>query len=183
MHKKTLVTYKTISINIYMNNIILKIINTRASQPCNTVTHDNIALYPDKSVLLHWIIPVSMYSSDFNHILSLYRNKYWMISDKFFFPRPSDVVPYGWGRLRDMSMSPCCRYNILVHPNRPVVRSDVGGGVRASPDTFPPRGGRSMIKSHRCCPIGSEQVAVHVLLKDARNYPARIRSTDLSVLG
>jgi len=40
-----------------------------------------------------------------------------------------------------------------------------------------------MIKSHRCCPIGSEQVAVHVWLKDARNDPARIRSADLSVVG
>jgi len=40
-----------------------------------------------------------------------------------------------------------------------------------------------MIKSHRCCPTGTEQVAVHVLLKDARNDPERIRSADLSVFG
>jgi len=102
---------------------------------------------------------------------------------QFFFPRLSDVVPYKWGSLGDMSMSPCCRYDILVHPNRPVVRVWRWGRVRASPDTFPLRGGRSMIKSHRCCPIGSEQVSVHVLLKDAKNEPARIRSADLSVFG
>jgi len=101
---------------------------------------------------------------------------------KIFFPSPVRYCPmYGVG-LETWAWAHVCRYDILVHPNQPVVRSDVGG-VSGQAQTHSHRGGRSMIKSHRCCPIGSEQVAVHVWLKDARNDPARIRSADLSVFG